>query len=219
MIKLTGNRIQYNEGRNSGFSYMFLNNKYELIHPMSPCKDYLNDVVWGEKHKKSCSAYGMNHKPIGLWNNSKRAYLAIGYTDNDKPKEEHKKKYKKKILENYDKIKSLIRAIDLYLDFKPTIFKKYTNGMIKCSLDKKWVSETYLISLFTLLIRNGSYWDGDIFSSLKTASEKNNQDTMYIIKTIEKLKYFKENGLIKVNDSNSANYTVHNAGIINLKIN
>ena len=59
------------EGRTKGISFAFCNkieDGFEEVMPLSPCKDYLNDAWWAETfNKESNYIYGFSHKPVGLF--------------------------------------------------------------------------------------------------------------------------------------------------------
>jgi hypothetical protein len=65
------------EGRSKGMGFAFakvVDGTYgtdcvalETIQPVSPCKDYLNDVVWSEATEKTFYAWGLHTNPLGIF--------------------------------------------------------------------------------------------------------------------------------------------------------
>ena len=74
------NRGKLNEGRNYQMGFAFCkkvsNKVLETIQPISPCKDYLNDVVYSERTGKNVSAYGLNTSKLGLFDKKKKSILS-----------------------------------------------------------------------------------------------------------------------------------------------
>ena len=61
-IKVNHSRGVLIEGVKSGVSYGFLNQKLETVMPISPCKDYLNDVCFLERYGGEIEVYGLIYK-------------------------------------------------------------------------------------------------------------------------------------------------------------
>lgn len=158
------------EGRNVGLGFGFLkltkesNDEqiYNAIHPISACKDYLNEVVFSEKYKKPSSAYGFSYKPQDLFRDSNYVYLGIKIVPYRLTKNDY---YSKR---NIDKDKALlqkrmmlplIREVEKALGVKRTtkIFIANEGLVVKAPID--WVKSTAAISLYTLLLRLGVFYD------------------------------------------------------------
>lgn len=170
------NRDVLSEGRNSQMGFAFCKQLkslvFETVQPISPCKDYLNDVIWSENTNKTISACGLKYKKEDILNNEK-VFLAFKICPRQRTsgyeRSENGVKYTmeddvKNLRKNYKNIQLLLN----YLEEKLKIKNK---SIIALSDDKKtylaklnpfWVSKLYLVSLVSLLIRMGQFYDGSM---------------------------------------------------------
>ena len=170
-----GDRSSLCEGVTSGMGFAFAKktetDTYETVSPISTCKDFLNEVVYTEATGFSSRAYGMNwDKKVDLFKD--RVYLVIkmlarkggsGYSYANSTLE----KDTALLCNNYKNMQAFMRCFDEILGLKPTKIAQSENGMFLVTLDKEWVSTTYSISLYTLLIRAALvYEDGDFLKFL-----------------------------------------------------
>lgn len=182
------NREVLNEGRNCGLGFAFLKKvdptTFETVMPISPCKDYLNDVLYTEYTGKGCSACGLNYpKKLDIEDNGKfymimkvadfqnKIKLSYNKTDNGYFMSDIEN-YKVDIenLNNNNKImQNLINQVEL--DFKKVFPINYFTEITACednifliSFDKFWCNTGYLISLFTLYLRSFMYCNDDKIS-------------------------------------------------------
>lgn len=164
-IKDKQDRKKLGEGRNWGVGFAFAKKEddvYTTVQPISPCKDYLNDTVYGEYSKKTVNAYGLSYKPTGLFEEEK-AYLVakvVGFNNNVKEYPGNKLKEDSELfLNNAKNIEKLLNYIEDKLKIAKTIVKVVDDKLLFES-DKYWASQTYLISLYSLLIRMAHIYDG-----------------------------------------------------------
>lgn len=138
------------EGVKTGFAFGFLNQNLETVMPISPCKDYLSDVVHSEKYGGRVQAYGLDYTKQNIFNDW--AYIAIKVEDNDFEKQQLNK--------NYSKIQLLLNEIEAEIGLKPTSITKNIDDLFLVKLDPQWCQSNYLISIYSLFIRNGYKYDG-----------------------------------------------------------
>lgn len=157
------------EGRSYQMGFAFVKqvskNVFETVHPISPCKDYLNDIVWTEATGKEIQVHGLKYQKQSLWKaEDEVAYLVIkicdrfgggGYANLEADKE--------RLLKNYKKLQALMRHFEKLLKIKnkTVITKTTTKGLFLVRLDSTWRESTYMISLYSLLLRVGQFWDGE----------------------------------------------------------
>lgn len=172
-LLLKKGRKKYNEGRQHQMGFMFCKkiaeNVFETVAPMSCCKDYLNDYVYAEASGKGMKVFGANAQPTGLFKDE--VYLAFkilpkfGHTINS---DEHKRIYPtylediKNLAKTYINIEKLLNCVEelLKLEDRTVIYKAARNNYV-AYVPKFWVQYTYLISLYSLLIRMGQFYTGE----------------------------------------------------------
>lgn len=232
------NRSKLNEGRNYQMGFAFLKRKskniFETVQPISPCKDYLNDVVWAEKFGKDITAYGLSYSPQNLFKETDFSYMVIGLLPTDRnvsldkynPKScsYHPNMLKdlKNLSENYKKLEAFINFFNESLNLKPAEIEKVEENTYIVSFDKAWVKWTYSISLFSLLLRVGQFWDGkkDPLEFLEKFQEFS-LDTYLVKSSLNKIKkllkektFPEDKNLIDTSkEYESGNSTFHNWGI------
>ena len=72
------NRGILSEGRNHGMGFAFCKcdgETVETIMPISPCKDYLNDVVYSERSGQDSLNHGLKTTKLGLFEDKQSAYM------------------------------------------------------------------------------------------------------------------------------------------------
>ena len=173
MIKITDsqNRGILSEGRNYQMGFAFCkkvtDKKFETVQPISPCKDYLNDVVYSEHTGKKITACGLKYEKTGIFGDN--AYLAfkIQPRQNDKGYEikqtngvREYNKDKENLSKNYKNIQTLLNYVEEGLKVEKTKVVKGSDGTFLAKADKFWTSKIYLTSLYSLLIRMGQFYDG-----------------------------------------------------------
>jgi len=159
------NRSVLHEGRNYGLGFAFLrkidDETFETIQPISPCKDYLNDVVYSEATGKPFSAWGLNTSKQDIFDDG-RAYMAIsvckmgkslsaylGYDDE-----------LELMAKNGDNMAEFIHKIESKLGISKTKFTRVSDNLKLLDMDTQWVAATYLISLYALMLRVALHYNG-----------------------------------------------------------
>ena len=83
-----------------------------MVTPISPCKDYLNDVVWSEAVNKSVSIYGLSYEKKDIYD-KKYAYIIISIlTSKSGTEYPTYKKDVERLEENYKKLESFINYFE-----------------------------------------------------------------------------------------------------------
>jgi hypothetical protein len=170
MIIENKNRNNLSEGRRYELGFAFLKreaaNRYIEVMPRSTCKDYLNDVVIAEKYGKEYPpVYGFSYTPMGLFKNRQLAYMSISMLDYKSPYSSWQDydKFVKLLNKNYLNMQYYINSIEEALGIKKrTKLIKKGDNLIVSHFSKKWVDQTYLISLYSFLFRIAIYCDDKI---------------------------------------------------------
>lgn len=231
MIKVTDNlnRGVLFEGRNYQMGFAFLKkvkpDQYETVQPISPCKDYMNDVVWAEQTGKVCKAYGLKYTPQDLFK-GKSAFVYMGIKICDKQSGWGRyagniENDRKNLRENYKNIETLMREVEksLKISGKTAILPTEDPDTFLVILPKKWVESTWLTSLYSLLMRAAQGYDGkmDIYEYFKQSANLHIERDLYLLnQAIEVLKEWSTEG-IPAQDPNQfsvGNENVHKCGII-----
>jgi hypothetical protein len=157
------------EGRNYGIGYAFCKKKGNELHtiqPISPCKDYLNDWVYTEKTGKPYGKWG-------LWCPAKAdlfddgtvwlAYKVCGKGARSPMPYAQMPRDLKAIDANWRNVQMMLNFFEGKLAgvLKPTVIHKLADNLYVAEADTFWIKWTYLISIYSLLIRNAIYWDGN----------------------------------------------------------
>ena len=105
------------EGRsnNMGFAFCKVLNgdDYETIQPISPCKDYLNDVIFAENTDKPISAHGLHLKgKQGLFE-GELAYMAIAMC----PYKYDNTYNKKELVEDIAKLAKYHKHLEYFINY------------------------------------------------------------------------------------------------------
>lgn len=209
------------EGRNYQMGFAFAKKTapktFELVQPISPCKDYLNDVVWSEATNKSIQAYGLNYSKKDIFN-GKKSYMVIGimpswggspYPSMDKDI--------KNLEENIENLTAFLNFIEKKLKLKClTKIEKVAKNRYLLEFDYYWCKTTYLISLYSLLLRTGQFWKGDPDPITYWKTFKDFPPDTYMVQTAAtKLEKIIKNGAPEHDMSSMAGgTTVHNHGIL-----
>lgn len=173
------------EGRNVGIGFAFCKRGGDVITtvmPISCCKDYLGDQVYSERTGKSYSAYGFNSSKQGIFWNS-WAYVVMGilpYSRTATLKSDHKE-LEESLMNPERGLKPFLSHFEVLLGINPTTFSQIAPNRLLGVLDAKWTEATYLISLWSLLVRVGlKFKEGDPMGFLK----KVNDDDAYTVKAV-----------------------------------
>lgn len=154
-------RGKLGEGRNNGMGFGFLQHikdrTFHTVQPLSPCKDYLAEVVFTEKHDIPTKGCGLSYpKKLDIFTDI--AYMGI------KLMPIHGSKYYsygktletdvKLLAENYKSIQRLMNQFELELGLKSlTRIEPANDDYFLVTLSSEWCDSTHSISLYTLLLR------------------------------------------------------------------
>jgi hypothetical protein len=242
MIKEVCDRKNLQEGRSSGMGFAFLKkiseDEYETVQPISPCKDYLNEVVFTENYDIGTQAYGLAyHKKLGIFTKTK-AYMGIEiqkkgqYYHNCSTFEIDSKM----LSDNYKNIELFLQEFDKLLDNKTlTKIIPQKEGKYLVEIPIEWVQSTIAISMYTLLMRVVLNYDGkeDIWEYLtKISKDKKNIDQDLLKGAIPQIKAALEDSSLLVipeehlqsanqylnKQNNVTDWSPHNYGIRSLQI-
>ncbi len=232
-IKLINNhnRSVLGEGRSNNMGFAFCkalnNDEYETIQPISPCKDYLNDVIFAEVTNKPISAYGLHLKGAQGIFKGEHAYIAISmcpykydHTYNKTQLIEDKAKLSKyhKHLEFFINYFEELLGIDTYNN---TIITEVEDNLYVIELPLIWCESTYMCSLYTLLLRAGQNYNDMSLDPMKYL-ESNNvyKDDIGLVKSaLPKLKDIIKHGPLKQDFSIlKGDTSTHNLGIVGYKL-
>lgn len=226
------NRNVLIEGRSSGMGFAMLKKdktNYETVNPLSPCKDYLNEVVFTENTGYPTKAHGLDYKEkLDIFKN--KVYMAIKIISSKGGGSYFYGKTQAEdealLVKNYKKIQKLVNFVEENLNIKGrTIITKANDGyfLVKGPLD--WRKSTIMISLYSLLIRCGLAYDGktEPMKYLENYSY-NNMDKGLINPSLPKIKrMFETKQLPEQPEYNEemlkkGTWTPHNIGIISYTI-
>lgn len=157
-VEIKHNRNGLIEGRSNGISFAFLKEKsrgkYETIMPVSPCKDYLNDVVYMENKKRDKSifgtVYGFSHEPEDLFKNKHRIPLLV--------KDFGMGNYSGESIRNkHNAVIDFINDIEKLTGIERSTIKLKTkkDDEFVFLISRKWTENPITISLYSLLVRVG----------------------------------------------------------------
>lgn len=184
------NRSKLNEGRDYQMGFAFLKKiapvrLFETVQPVSPCKDYLNDVAYSEATGKVVTAYGLKTSKENLFDNEPYAFMAIkilprqGGDDYGTLQQDTDN-----LNSNYKVLKSFMNYFDDELGLKRTQIYKANDGMFVVKFDKAWAMYTYSISLFSLLLRVGQFYKGDVSQMDFLKSFKAFNPDVYLVQNV-----------------------------------
>lgn len=196
--------------------------QYETVQPISPCKDYLNDVVWSENCGRQVSAYGLDYTKQGIFDKQDRAYIAISICNIKEGSYGLYKDYKKdvdRLKKNYKKLQAFMNAYEDDLGIEHTEITEVSDNLYFVSLSLFWVNATYLISLWSLLMRVGQFYNGEVTAKEFVENFKALPPDIYILNTAKpKISQLLDGKIPKQNFANLFGGTdVHNCGILTFK--
>jgi len=152
------------EGRTSGPAFTFCRkykNKFVAVSAISTCKDYLNDLVHAEKYKlENFGKFGFYHSYKKLFDN-KRPILAVSCIGNKYGVDRYPFNVStSKLLEfihSYEEKLGISYKTKLIgqCEYNPLYLTSDVNKekAIILKFDKKWVSNSILISCYTYLLK------------------------------------------------------------------
>lgn len=228
IIKETKSRSVLSEGRNQGIGFAMLKklslNNYETVNPISPCKDYLNEVIFTENTGIPTKAYGLVYdKPNDIFK-GKKSYLVFmnqkQMSGNFSVEYKTFEAYSKEIDENYKNIELFINNFQIKLGgFLPCKIRQAEDKKYLVIFDTKWCQSTYSISLFTLLLRVAKSYKGEDIIKFLTSLSAENIDKSLINTALPKIKVILDNKKLPttpklhVDSAKKGAWTPHNLGI------
>lgn len=214
------NRLVLSEGRNYFMGFGFAKREgteLHVVNPLSPCKDYLNDVVWTEATGKDIRACGLSYSKKNIFTDNV-GYLIFGIMPYfGGSKYDGQDKHTKLLEENYPTIQTILNFIEEKLKVEGrSVVEKLKDNRFLLKVPVFWCTMTYRISLYTLIVRNAMFYKkGDILEWLKTTTDF--QPDSYMLKdAIAKLEKMIKSGAPVV-DMNTIR-CVHDAGIIGMRM-
>lgn len=209
------------EGKNYGMGFAFCKKNddvYTTTHAITACKDFLNDQVWSDKTGEDYYIYGLKTKPMDLFL-EEYSYMAISILKYQRTLCEYQgyKDDVKKLNEGYKTLESFINQIETKLKIKNlSKINRVEDNKFLVSFPSFWADNTYLISLYTLLLRSGlNYKNGEDVFEFLTSRRVPACDAIYLENAVTKLKKMIE-GYIPVQDMKELR-SPHSMGIVNFK--
>lgn len=164
-ININHNRNNLQEGREYGMGFGFLkklsNTKYETVSPISPCKDYLNDVLYAEKTNEILpTIYGFKYDGVQNIVGRNYAYLGIKICDYKHGGWGNLERDLNAFNKNYKNVENFLQQIEekLGIKYKSKIIKA-NNDHFVVKMPKFWTNTLYLLSMYTLLLRAHQKYD------------------------------------------------------------
>jgi len=153
-------RSKLNEGRGRGFGSTFLKkigvNKYVTLFGLTTCKDYLHDVLAAEHLDVKVDVFGLKYTKQEPFKTA-YAYMAISMLPQKWGAWEELEAEKEVLKKNIESITALINACEYPLKCPQytKIYPTADENVWLVKVPKFWVKTTYLISLYTFLLRIG----------------------------------------------------------------
>lgn len=239
MIKIINNqdREKLCEGRDHGLGFAFLKNTtgetFETVQPISPCKDYLNDVVYAENTGNNCGAYGLEYTPTKCFKPTK-SFMAMQVCDYQNGGGKYKGiKKELQLMEDLHGLNEYINKFEEMLGIKHrSKISKIEDNLFFITLPTYWCRSTYLISMYSLLIRVGRWYKSgeDVIQYLKDF--KHDMEERYLINSalpniqkVLEVKNIKQDLTLydisnekEYDDDDNEDNPVHDEGICALKL-
>lgn len=223
----TQSRSKLSEGRTSGMGFGFLRKKdesnFETIMPVSPCKDYLNEVVYTENTGVPTSAYGFKYdKKLDIFTDN--IFMAIKMM----PDKQGNYNYANSLSGDQKKLKDQAKNIEkimndleqkLGISDRTCIFEANDHFfLVKAPLD--WKMSTHTISMYTLILRAALTHKGemtiqgilDSYDGIQMEKSMINATSKLIKEIIEKNELPDQ----KMKHDSSTHFSPHNYGIMHL---
>jgi len=219
------------EGRSYQMGFAFLkkldDNTFETVQPISPCKDYLNDVIFAEHTNKSISAYGCSLSGKQDLFDKSFGYMAISICDYKYKSNYTTKKYPKdikRLKENYKNLEFFINQIEEHLNldsFDNTTIIEVSDNLYFIEVPVIWTKSTYMISLYSLLLRVGQFYNDTTKDPIKWLETFNSfmEDITLVKQALPKLKDILKYGPLDQDFSTLRGDTsTHNLGIVSYEL-
>lgn len=210
-------RSKLMEGRSRGMGFAFAKREGAqliMVQPLSPCKDYCNDVLWSAITKQPYYAHGLNTQYEPIFETGE-GYLIFSICKSGAHAQAVYTGYGgeiKNLDSNYKNLQKFINQIEKLLGLKEqTKITQLKSNEYAAVIPLFWCRGTYLISLLTLLMRVGVYYkEGDVMEFLQNYKE--GEDSYMIMGVIPKLQKMFNGNIPEQNFKKRFN--VHNCGIV-----
>jgi len=225
-------RSKLAEGRSYQMGFAFLkkldDNTFETVQPISPCKDYLNDVIFAEHTNKSIIAYGCKLDGRQDLFDKSFGYMAISICDYKYNSDYTTKKYPKdieRLKENYKNLEFFINQIEEHLNldsFDNTTIIEVSDNLYFIEVPVIWTKSTYMISLYSLLLRVGQFYNDTTKDPIKWLETFNSfmDDITLVKQALPKLKNILKYGPLDQDFSTlTGDSSTHNLGIVSYNLN
>lgn len=219
MIKNEQDRAKLSEGRSYGIGFGYLKktgkDKYKTVTPLSPCKDYLNDVIYSETLNVPIGACGLKYEKQNIFD-GKKGYLAMDFLESKYGSRPQFATDKQAFEQNIGAIQTVINWVEDKLNVPHSEITK-DGDLYLVKGDNYWHTSTYLISLYTLLLRMAiKYTTGDVGDFLNNYPG-NDPDAHIWASVKPKLMLLIAGHKIEQKFDKSTGQAIHSAGIVNYK--
>lgn len=156
------------EGRSTGMGFAMLkkisDSEFHTVNPASPCKDYLNEVIFTENFGFPTAGCGLKYPTVNGIFDEDTVYVGMRFMPNKNGSYGYSKSIDediKRVETNKDNILKFLHFFEEALGISKSelIFAKDKWFVLKG--DKAWAKSTHGISLYTLLFRISPYYNGD----------------------------------------------------------
>lgn len=215
------------EGRTSGMGFGFLKKKgdsnFETIMPVSPCKDFLNEVIYTENTGIPTAAYGFSYKEkLNIFEDN--VFLAIKMLPDKGGRYNYSSSLEGDTIKLKNQFKNIEKVLNdleskLSLSDRTCIFEANDNFfLVKAPID--WRVSTHSMSMYTLILRSVLTHQGEMsidsilssYSGIQMERSMINATSKLIKSIIEKKKLPEQ----EVTHESMSNFSPHNYGIMHL---
>lgn len=232
MIKEVQDRKKLCEGRSSGMAFALLQKSgkvYNTVQPLSPCKDFLNEVIFTENTGIQSRAHGLHYKERQNIYDPDKGFMAIkmlpsmgGGYHYGKSLDEDEKVLRK----NYKNTQVYLNKFEEAwgIEGRTEIVKK-NDGYFLVKFPLAWKTSTVTMSLYSLLVRVAMVYDGkqDIIEFLEQYNY-NQGDKQLVTAALPKIKKILETKIIpeqpefNKEQAEKLMFSPHNLGIVSVNI-
>ena len=210
MIKIIQKTINGNtrsklfEGRNYQMGFAFAKkldeDTFQLVQPISPCKDYLNDVIFSELTGRKLSIHGCKSEKNDIFD--KHAYLCFSIMPKKTTTDPYNGKQMSDEIENLSKTYLIIQKMinDVEDSFKVeerTEIFKVEDNLYLAIVPLYWTMSTWAISLYSLLIRAFQYVKEYVPFMPLLEEYPYYIEQMLVMQALPKIKFIAEKGFPK----------------------
>lgn len=216
------NRAILGEGRNYGCGFALCRKindfTFETAYPISPCRDYLNDQVWSEVTGKEYNTYGLHSFKQNLFTDTEgcMAFAICKMGPSTLTEYPLFKRDCDTLEKNYLKLQEFINWFETQFKVeKLTQIIRISENLYVAVGSIFWFTETYKISLYSLLFRTGIFWEsGDKIDFIKKFNF-DYPDQALLKSALPKIELMLQ-GTVPKQDMNNLHHP-HNVGICGFK--